>query len=68
LKALQICRWIGSSGPFHAGGSTGLSLAQINQLDREEAATKAEDEVQKRRQAYDGAIAKLAGKGGDCCQ
>jgi hypothetical protein len=37
------------------------SAAQINQLDREEAA----DEVQKRRQAYDGAIAKLASKGGD---
>jgi hypothetical protein len=41
------------------------SLAQINQLDREEASAKDEDEVQKRRQAYDGAIAKLASKGGD---
>jgi hypothetical protein len=41
------------------------SLAQINRLDREEAAAKDEDEVQKRRQAYEGAIAKLASKEGD---
>jgi hypothetical protein len=36
------------------------SLARINQLDREEVATKDEDEVKRRHQTHEGAIAKLA--------
>jgi hypothetical protein len=41
------------------------SLAHISRLGKKEAAAKDEDEARKRRQAYDGAIAKLSIKEGD---